>query len=66
MVQVAIDIGMVEFNTGQDGRIRIIMEKLGPFIKEGGIIFIGFNDDAISGTGPIIALEIGQDADDNE
>ena len=41
--QIIENIGVIKFNIINNGRSRVIMNKLGTFIKESAVVFVGFN-----------------------
>ena len=40
MVQVPIDIGVVEFDAGENSAARAVVEELWPLVEEGRVVFI--------------------------
>src|SRR6185437_16750040 len=43
-VEIGVDVGMVVFHMGKDEGIRKIVLKLGPLIKESGVVFVAFDN----------------------
>src|SRR3989338_671914 len=44
MLQIAVNVGMVEFQARQDYLLGLVVQKLRPFIEEGAVILISFQD----------------------
>src|SRR3990167_6196524 len=53
MVEIAINIGMVEFQRSDDRKTRFVMQKLRSFVKKGGVIFIPLHHKIGAKAGPI-------------
>src|ERR1044071_5372975 len=41
--KIVEDIGMIELEIVQHGRSRSVVDKLGAFVEEGGVVFVGFD-----------------------
>ncbi len=65
-VQVFIDIGMVEFDGGQDDRIWKIVEEFWAFVEECSVVLVAFQDEVAAFAKPETAAEIFCDAADQE
>ena len=45
LIEIAIDVGMVELDGCKDQAVGKIVQKLGSLIKEGGVVFVAFEDE---------------------
>ena len=50
--QVVKDVSVVEFEVVQDSGARAVVHKLAALVKEGGVVFVGFNDEIGAATQP--------------
>ncbi len=46
--QIAIDIGVVELNRGEDHRVGKVMQKLRSLVEESRVVFIAFDDEFLA------------------
>ena len=65
-VQIAENIGMVEFDAGQHRHVRMVVQELGPLVEKGGVVFIAFKHDPVPLAHPVVAVEVGNDAPDEK
>ncbi len=66
MRQVVENIGVIELDRGNNGRIRRIVKKLGLFVEKGRVVFIAFQHGPPPAAGAVIGAEIAQDAADEK
>lgn len=66
MVQIIENIRVIKFNTGRNGNLWIIMEKLGHFVKKCRIVFIPLNHKIRPISEAIIAVEIFKKSTDHK
>ncbi len=65
-VEIGVDVSVVKFNVSEDERVRKIVQEFGPFIEEGGVVFIAFHDESARGTQLKTGGEIFSHAADEE
>src|SRR5581483_4040443 len=65
-IEVAINIGMVEFDRGQGGSVRKVMQELRPLVEEGGVIFVALEEEVRAAAELKAGPEIFRDAADKK
>ena len=48
MIEIAVDIGVVEFNAGQNHMLGPVVEKFRPFVEKGGVVLVAFDDHVVA------------------
>ena len=48
LLEAVVDVGVVEFHRSENSSVREIVQELRPFIEEGGVVFIAFQDELVS------------------
>ena len=64
--EVGVDVGVVEFDVGEDERVRKVVEKLGALVEEGGIVFVALDDEGARGAKLKAGAEVFCNAADEE
>src|SRR5208282_3585583 len=65
-VEVFVYVGVVELDGGQNGSIRKVVEKLGPFVEERRVILIAFHNELIPSIKPEGAAKVFGNSADKE
>ena len=64
--EIGVDVGVIEFNVGEDDCVRKVMEKFWPLVKEGGVVLVAFHDESAGGPQLKAGAEIFSDTADEE
>ncbi len=64
--EVGVDVGVVEFDVGEDERVRKVVEELGAFVEEGGVVLVALDDEGARGAELKAGAEVFRDAADEE
>ncbi len=59
--QVRVNIGMVEFDAGQDGHLGPVMKELGAFVEKGRVVLVALDYKKRAGTHLVVAFITPQD-----
>ena len=58
MVEVAIDVGMVELDRGQDRAVRPVVEKLRPLVEKRGVVLVALDHEVATRAEPVVGAEV--------
>ncbi len=65
-VQIAVDVGVVELDVGEDERVGKVVHELGTLIEEGGVVLVAFEDEGAAIAELEAGAEVFGDASDEE
>src|ERR1700685_4080965 len=65
-VQVAINVGVIELNVGENQRVGKIVHELGPFIEKGRVVLVALDDERASLAQAKAGAEVFRDASNKE
>ena len=55
MIEIAVNVGMVKLDAGQDHVVGAVMNEFRALVEERGIVLVSLQDDMIAGAGaPIL------------
>jgi hypothetical protein len=66
VIEVAVDVGVVELDRGQDQRVRVVVEELRRLVEEGGVVLVALDDEVVARTLAKRAAEVERDAADQQ
>ena len=58
MVEVPIDVSVVEFDAGEDGAARPVVEELWPLVEKGRVVFIPLHHEEVATAKLIVGPEV--------
>jgi len=58
VIEVAVDVGVIEFDRVQQQRIGIVVEELGALVEEGRVVLVALGDEPRPGPEPEVVREV--------
>ena len=58
MLEVAIDVGVVELDRGQDRALRPVVEKLRPLVEKRGVVLVALDHEIAARAEPVVGAEV--------
>ena len=65
-VEIFVDVGVIEFDRGQNDGVGKIVQELRALVEEGGVVFVAFEDEMLAVAEMKARAEILRDAADQE
>jgi hypothetical protein len=65
-IEIFVDIGVIEFDSGEDDGVRKIMKKFRTFVEEGSVVFVAFEDEMLTRAEMETGSEVFSDASDEK
>ena len=64
--EIGVDVGVIEFDVGEDQRVGKVVQKLRSLVEEGGVVFVAFDDEGARGPQLKAGAEVFRHAADEE
>ena len=65
VIEVAVDVGVIEFYRGDDRGVGAVMQKLRSLVEKRGVVFVALDDEVAAVAEAIVRTEIFRDAADH-